>query len=323
MMENKILTFKIFRFNKETDYLPTYKTYEVEVTSDELILDVLNKVKWEQDGSLSYRRSCRHGICGACGVKVNGKSIIACKENVFKLVELFGEELTIDPQDTTAAVKDLIIDKAPFWSKYDHVKPYLLAKIDEHPTKENLVDPHTAELIEEADHCIRCGACYYACSAVEVNEDYLGPQALAMAYRFAADVRDDEKQQRLADVSELGIGVWDCVKCYECAEACPKGVNPIRKITQLHNMSFEEGVHKNNVATRHAVVFKNSIAKHGPLDEGDAVKFSEGLLGMGKHIPSAIEMFKVGKLPLPWKVHKSKNHDEVKKLVELASKNKF
>ena len=283
------LTFRVFRFNSETDYLPTYHTFVVPVTEQDVMLDVLNKIKWDQDGSLSYRRSCRHGICGSCGIKVNGKSIIACKENVFALAKLFGDEMTIDPQNEKRAVKDLIIDKKDFWGKYDYVKPYLIAQIDEHPAKEHLIDPETAEMLDEADHCIQCGACYYACPAAEVNPAYLGPAALAKAYRFTADVRDQAKHQRLKDVNHLGSGIWDCVKCFECAEACPKGVDPIGKITKLHNQTFEEGVHESNVATRHAYVFKRSIEKHGPLDEADNVKYSEGIFGMPKHMPVALE----------------------------------
>lgn len=319
----KNLTFKVFRFNAEKDYLPYYKTYHLQVSADELVLDVLNRIKWEQDGTLSYRRSCRHGICGSCAVKVNGKSILACKENVLQLADLFGDELVIEPQNAKRAVKDLIIDKKDFWAKYEYVRPWLIADVDPHPAKENLVTPHDAELIEEADHCVQCGVCYYACPAVEVNENYLGPAALAKAYRFTADVRDTEKKSRLQDVNKPGSGVWDCVKCFECAEACPKGVDPIRKITQLHNQTFEEGVHEKNVATRHAYVFKRSIEKYGPLDEADNVKFSEGICGTFKHIPAAIAMLKVGKLPLPGMVHKSKNHDEVKKLIASSSKNRF
>ena len=322
-MSTRTITFKVFRFTAGRDYEPHYKTYAMEVSHDEVVLDVLNRIKWEHDGGFSYRRSCRHGICGSCAIRVNNKTMIPCKENVFQVADIFGDELIIQPLNEKKAVKDLIIDKSDFWEKYEAVKPWLIAEIDEHPEKENYVDPEYVEALEEADYCIQCGSCYYICSALDVNENYLGPAALAKAFRFTADIRDVAKEERLRGVNELGSGIWDCVKCFECAEACPKGVDPIAKITRLHNQTFEAGVHESNVATRHAYVFKKSIEKYGPLDEAENVRFSEGTLGALKHMGVAFDMLKAGKLPMPGRVHKSKNHDEIKKLVKIASKNKF
>ena len=324
MSTTRTLKFKVFRFNAETDYLPAYKTYELDVNEHELMLDVLDKIKWTKDGSFSYRRSCRHGICGSCAIKVNGKSIIACKDNVFELADLFEtDELTIEPSRKERAIKDMIVDKKDFWSKYDAVKPYLIAEIDEHPVKENLVSPEDAEKIDEADHCIQCGVCYYACPAVEVNPDFIGPAALAKAARFTTDVRDEAKEERLSIVNELGSGIWDCVKCYECATACPKGVDPIGKITVLHQQTFEEGMAEDNVATRHAVGFKHSIVRHGLLDETEIVRYSEGTFGMIKHMGVGLDMMRVGKVVMPWNMHNSKNLDEVKKLVKSSSTTTF
>ena len=316
------LTLKVFRFNAETDYLPHYDTIEMEVDPKEVVLDLLNRIKWEHDGSFTYRRSCRHGICGSCAIKVNGRSTLACKERVVDMVDTFGTELTLEPVSKKRAIKDMVVDKADFWQKYDKVIPWLVAEIDEHPQMENIIPPSEAEKLEDADYCIQCGCCYYACPVVEVNEEYLGPAAFEKAYRFTADVRDHAKKDRLEIVDQLGQGVWDCVKCFECAEACPKHIDPIGKITKLHNQIFEEGVAKSNVATRHAVGFKRSIKKHGILDEGDLVLYSEGF-GVFKHIPEALEMFKKGKIVLPWNMPKSKNLDEIKKLVDIASTVKF
>ena len=321
--KKKKLLFNVFRFNHETDYLPHYDKFEVEVGDGDVVLDVLNKIKWDHDGSLSYRRSCRHGICGSCAVKVNGKATLACKVRVKDLTEIFGDELTIEPQNKSRAIKDMVIDKADFWGKYNSVKPYLVGEIDETPTSEHIVSAKEADALDEADYCIQCGNCYYACPAVEANPDYIGPAHLALAFRFNADVRDDAKKDRLETVNKLGQGIWDCVKCYECQQACPKELDPIGKITKLHQMTFQEDMAEDNVAVRHAVGFKWSIEKHGILDEGELVRYSEGNIGVLKHVPEAIQMFRKGKIVMPWNMPKSKNLDEIKKLVKSASTAKF
>ncbi len=317
------VTFKVFRFNEETDYLPYYNTYVLDVTHEEVVLDILNRIKWDHDGSLSYRRSCRHGICGVCAIKTNGKAILACKTRLFDLIETFGSEITIEPLSTKRAIKDLVVDKKDFWDKHAAVKPYLVSDIDEHPVQEHLVSPHDAEKLLEADYCIQCGACHYSCPSLAINEEYFGPAAFAAAYRFSADVRDEASVERLHIVNEEAQGVWDCVKCMECAEVCPKEVNPIEKITKLHNMVFEAGVAKNNVATRHAVGFAHSIEKHGLLDEGELVRYSEGNIGVLKHVPVAMKMFAKGKIVLPWNMPKADKLDEIKKLVKSSSTAKF
>lgn len=317
------VTFKVFRFNMETDYLPYYKTYEMDVTSEEVVLDILNRIKWEFDGSFSYRRSCRHGICGACAIKVNGKGVLACKERMNDLIALFGTELRFDPLSEKRAIKDMIIDKKDFWVKHEQVNPYLDSHIEEHPDMECAVTPAQAEALLDADYCIQCGLCHYSCPVIEINEEYIGPAAFAKAYRFNADVRDDGIDHRIDIINAPGAGVWDCVKCFECTQVCPKEVNPYEKITKLHNQVFEHGRALNNVATRHAVGFAHSIKKHGLLDEGELVRYSEGNLGVMKHVPVAIKMFQKGKIVLPWNMPKSENLDEIQKLVKSSSTAKF
>ncbi len=317
------ITFKVFRFNSETDYLPYYNTIEMEVTSEEVVLDILNRIKWEHDGSFSYRRSCRHGICGACAIKVNGKGVLACKERMNDMIALFGTQLTLEPLSTKRAIKDMIIDKEDFWDKHEEVEPYLVSHIDEHPEMECAVSPAEADALLDSDLCIQCGLCHYSCPVVEVNDAFIGPAAFAKAFRFNADVRDDGVDERIGIINEPGAGVWDCVKCFECAEVCPKEVNPIEKITKLHNQIFERGDALNNVATRHAVGFAHSIKKHGLLDEGELVRYSEGNIGVLKHIPVALKMFKKGKIVLPWDMPKSDNLDEIQKLVKSSSTVKF
>ena len=325
MSTNAITTqkvnFKVFRFNADKDYLPYYEDYSMDVTSEEVVLDILNRIKWDHDGSFSYRRSCRHGICGTCAIKVNGRSTLACKESMTEMIKVFGNELTIEPLSKKRAIKDMIIDKADFWEKHEQVTPFLDAEIDETPTSENLVTPAEANALDEADLCIQCGACHYACPVVELSDDFMGPAAFAAAYRFEADVRDGN-ESRLTDVNQMGSGVWDCVKCFECAEACPKEINPIEKIGKLHNMLFQSGQADSNVATRHAVGFEKSIKRVGVLDEGGLVLYSE-LAGIVKHMPVALKMFSKGKIVPPWGITKSDNLDEIQKLVKSSSTAKF
>ncbi len=321
--DTKKVNFKVFRFNIETDRLPYYQSYSFNVAQDEVVLDILNKIKWEKDGSFSYRRSCRHGICGSCAIKVNNKPVLSCKERIFDLIETFGYELVFEPQDMKNAIKDMVIDKENFWSKYISVKPYLIAEIETHPKSEYIISKEKADELEEADYCIQCGNCFFACPSVQANGDYIGPAAFLKAFRFNADARDNARRERLDIVNQEGSGVWDCVKCYECAEACPKDLSPIDKITKLHNQIFEEGMAKDNVATRHAVGFKSSIKKHGFLDEGELVRYSEGNLGVLKHVPEAIHMFKNGKLIMPWQMPKSEKLDEVEKLIKSSTTVKF
>ncbi len=327
-MSNKAknITIKAFRFNAETDYLPYYKTYEMEVGKDELILDLLNRIKWEHDGSFSYRRSCRHGICGACGIKVNGKPVLACKQNANELVELFGDELVFEPQSEKRAVKDMIIDKGDFWEKHEAIKPYVVSEIDPHPVEETTMFQTKVEQFLDADYCIQCGGCHYACPVLEVNDEFFGPAAFAAAYRFSVDPRDEAAKERLEMTAELGQGVWDCVKCNECVEACPKEVNPFEKITLLHNMQFQQGVAKRNVATKHAEGFLRSINKFGYLDEQDIVLYSEGL-GVVKHLSEALKMVKAGKVH-PFdiakkKMPRSENLDEIQKIIKKVKTSKL
>ncbi len=329
MSQRKKVTLKTFRFNTETDYLPYYKNYEMEVGKDELILDLLNRIKWEHDGSFSYRRSCRHGICGACAIKVNGKATLACKQNALELVELFGDELVIEPSSKKRAIKDMIIDKADFWEKHATVKPYVVSYIDPHPKAESTQSISEFDNFLDSDLCIQCGACHYSCPALEVNDAFLGPAALNAAYRFTIDPRDKAGDERLKITAKSASGVWDCVKCFECAEACPKEIDPIAKIGKLHNLQFVRGIAESNVATRHAEGFLRGIKKTGYLDEADIVVYSEGYLGMHKHVGTAIKMMMTGKIhwhsgiPFINSIPKIKNLDEVQKLIEISQTNKL
>jgi len=329
MSDTRKVTIRAFRFNAETDYLPYYKNYEMEVGKDELVLDLMNRIKWEHDGSFSYRRSCRHGICGACAIKVNGKAVLACKQNAIELLDMFDNDITLEPQSKKRAVKDMIIDKGDFWEKHEEVKPFVVADVEAYPETETKQSIEQFDNFLDSDLCIQCGACHYSCPVVEINEDFIGPAGFNSAYRFTVDTRDEAGDERLNITAQMGSGVWDCVKCFECVEACPKDINPMEKITKLHNLQFSQGIVESNVASRHAEGFMRSIKKHGFLDEADIVIYSEGYLGMYKHIGTAIKMLKAGKihfsdaLPFVDNVPKSKNLDEIQRLIEISMTNKL
>jgi succinate dehydrogenase / fumarate reductase iron-sulfur subunit len=329
MSETRRVTIKAFRFNAETDYLPYTKQYEMEVGKDDLILDLMNRIKWEHDGSFSYRRSCRHGICGACAIKVNGKAVLACKQNALELLDLFDNDITLQPSSTKRAIKDMIIDKSDFWEKHAAIKPYVVADVDPRPTHETKQSIDEFNNFLDSDLCIQCGACHYSCPSLEVNPEFFGPAAFAAAYRFTVDTRDSAGTERLELTAQPEQGVWDCVKCFECAEACPKDINPIEKITKLHNMQFEQGIAESNVATRHAEGFLRGMKKYGYLDEADIVTYSEGYLGAYKHLGTAMKMMKSGKIhwhsgiPFIESIPKIKNLDEVQKLIEISQTNKL
>ncbi|MDR1911952.1 MAG: succinate dehydrogenase iron-sulfur subunit [Helicobacteraceae bacterium] len=317
---SRVIAFEIFRFNAQYDILPTYKRYELKVKKSEVLLDALNRIKAEIDPSLSYRKSCRHGICGSCALKAQNQAVLACKANLFELADRYGDVLIIDPLDKSLAFKDLIVDKTRFWDSYRAVSPWLEAPIEDAPKKENLIEPKVADRLNGADACIECGICFYSCPAVAKNQEFLGPAALAKSYRFITDVRDQKMNDRLRFVDNQKIGVWDCAKCYQCYEVCPKEVSPIDKIIELRENSFSAGVAKDSIASRHAKAFLTSIAKRGRLDEAANVHASLGTFGALMRMREAFVMFKRGKLPFtPPKIEK---HDEVKKLIDIASRSR-
>ncbi|MDR1451531.1 MAG: succinate dehydrogenase/fumarate reductase iron-sulfur subunit [Helicobacteraceae bacterium] len=312
------IVLRVFRFNAEFDVLPAYNDFALKVAQSETLLDALNRIKAETDATLSYRRSCRHGICGSCAVVVENQAALACKANLFDFADRYGEILTIDPLDKSLAIKDLIVDKTRFWESYRAVSPWLETPADDAPTQENLIAPETADRLNGADACIECGICFYGCPVVAANECFLGPAALTKTYRFVADIRDQAANDRLRFVDREKSGVWDCVKCYKCQESCPKALNPIEKIMRLRETGFERKTIGDSIASRHAKAFKTSIVKLGRLDETANVLESLGFFAALKHIRAAFAMLRKGKIPIG--ITKIDKLDEVKKLVKSASR---
>lgn len=222
-MEMKL---KVFRFDPEVDKEPYYSDYTVKAEPWERILDCLNRVKWEQDGTISYRMSCAHGVCGSDAMKINGRCALACQ----KLVKDYhGDEVVIEPLPTFKVLKDLIVDLDIFFERVDWISPYLIAGAP--PEKERIQSPEQAKKMGESIRCILCACCVGACPVSNENDKYLGPAALVQAFRRIFDSRDEEKQQRLQQV-DYPDGCWACVNHYECTRVCPKEI-PVTKEINL------------------------------------------------------------------------------------------
>jgi succinate dehydrogenase / fumarate reductase iron-sulfur subunit len=194
-------------------------------------------------------------------------------------------------------VKDLVVDFTPFWDKVNKVKPYLEPK-DEAPAKERRQSQEDFLIIDDASTCIMCGACYSDCNTLEVDDNFLGPAALAKAQRFVGDSRDSKTLQRVQDLSEPG-GIWDCTHCGECVERCPKPARPFDRIKEIMTVALEEGVHNNNGA-RHALSFTNSVKRSGNLNENRIPVESMGIFnipGLLSLIPVGLRMLLKGKVP--------------------------
>ena len=190
-------TFRIKRYNPEKQPEPYYEEFKVDATEGTTVLDCLNDIKWTQDGSLSYRMSCRSAICGSCAIKANGHAILGCQRQAEHVADK-DDTITIEPLGNMKPIKDLVVDFKPFWDKIDKVKPYLHNETPA-PEKERTQSPEEFRLIDDASTCIMCGACYSDCNVLEVDDNFLGPAALAKAQRFVGDSRDNATLERVKD----------------------------------------------------------------------------------------------------------------------------
>jgi succinate dehydrogenase / fumarate reductase iron-sulfur subunit len=220
------MKFNIFRFDPDVDREPYYKNYTVKAEPWERLLDCLNRIKWEQDGTLSYRMSCAHGVCGSDGMKINGRCALACQ----KLVKDYQDkEVLLEPLPTFKVLKDLIVDLDQFFERVEWLKPYLIA--GDPPEKERLQSPEESKKVEKVIRCILCACCSAACPVCHENADYIGPAPLVQAFRRVFDSRDEKKEDRLKQL-DYPNGVWACVNYFECTRICPKEI-PVTKSINL------------------------------------------------------------------------------------------
>jgi succinate dehydrogenase / fumarate reductase iron-sulfur subunit len=224
------VTFKILRFNPEKDSEPHYKEYTIEGAPTMTILDCLHKIKWEKDGTLAFRRSCAHGVCGSDGMKVNGRNRLACQTLLKDLNT--NKTITIEPLPAMPIIKDLVLDMTDFYDKNKAVKPFLINNDPPPADHERLQSNADAEKLFESAKCILCACCTTSCPSTWSNENYIGPAAMLKAYRFVFDTRDQAADERL-DIVDTPDGVWRCHTIFNCIEACPKEINITWHISQL------------------------------------------------------------------------------------------
>jgi succinate dehydrogenase / fumarate reductase, iron-sulfur subunit len=225
--------FKIFRFDPEKDPAPHFKDYVVEAEPFERILDCLNRIKWEQDGTLSFRHSCAHGVCGSDAMRINGVCALACQ----KLVKDYhGAEVVVEPLPLFRVLKDLIVDMQPFFDKVASVRPYLIASNP--PEKERLQSREERKKFDDAIRCILCACCTAACPVSNSNEGFLGPAALLRAFRMIFDSRDERRAERLKELDNED-GAWGCKNHFECTRVCPKEI-PVTKSINLTKREIEK-----------------------------------------------------------------------------------
>jgi succinate dehydrogenase / fumarate reductase, iron-sulfur subunit len=220
-------TIKILRFNSESDSEPTYRSYQVQVEPTDRVLDALNMIKWYQDGTLTYRRSCAHGVCGSDAMRINGVNRLACKV----LMRDVGKEVVVEPLMGFRVIKDLVVDMEPFFAQYRSVFPYLITE-DRPPERERRQSIEDREIFDDTTKCILCAACTTSCPSFWANEEFVGPAAIVNAHRFIFDSRDQGAAQRLARLNGRE-GVWRCRTIFNCTEACPREIRITKAIGEV------------------------------------------------------------------------------------------
>jgi succinate dehydrogenase / fumarate reductase, iron-sulfur subunit len=228
---------KILRYNPELDAKAHYETYVVDQEATDRVLDALNAVKWQLDGTLTYRRSCAHGVCGSDAMRINGRNRLACK----LLIQDVGTNITLEPLIGFRVIKDLVVDMEPFFASYRLIKPFMIND-DTPPTgRERYQSQEDRDLIDDTSKCIMCAACTSSCPITWTNAEYVGPQAIVAAHRFIYDSRDQGAEQRLAVLNDKS-GVWRCRTIFNCTDACPRGIKVTRAIEQVkRTILYERG----------------------------------------------------------------------------------
>lgn len=228
------IVLKIERFNPEIDTAHQFQEYEVEVAPTDRLLDALIQIKQVQDGTLGFRKSCAHGVCGSDAMRINGKDGLACKTLIQDVANGDGAKIEIRPLQNLPVQRDLIVDQKEFFSRYRAVQPFLI-NTEPAPEKERRQSPEERKAFDDATNCILCASCFSACPIPGKNNKFLGPAALAQGFRFIADSRDKGFENRLPELDNPD-GVWACRNHFNCTQACPRYIKITKRINQTKKM---------------------------------------------------------------------------------------
>jgi len=308
------VALKIWRFDPESGE-KALREYEVDAPEWACLLDVLDLIKDKHDGTLAYRKSCRMMICGSCGMRMDGRAVLACKERMKPIADA-GHVPVISAMGNMPVLKDLVVDMAPFWNKIRAVKPWLDPGYEEVAEKERIVSQQQMNVIHKEALCIMCGCCVSECNSMESDPEFLGPAALAKGFRFVGDARDQADIERLNDLNEEH-GIWDCTRCYFCNERCPKGVDPRDAIAKLGAESIKQGI-DHDMGAKHAKWFVRSAETTGWLRETELVPKTQGFWEAIKQTGFALRLARHGKVPFPFPPHVAKDVKEARQLRELV-----
>src|SRR5881628_3865391 len=277
---------KIWRFNSKTGEREL-REFEISAPEEATLLDCLDIVKDEHDGTLAYRKSCRMMICGSCGMRMHGAAVLACKTRMYDIANA-GHVPVISAMGNLPIVKDLVVDMDPFWQKFNAMKPYLQPGYDvPEDGKEYRVPQERMNVIHKESLCINCGCCVSECNAMEADPEFLGPQALAKGMRFVGDPLEDYNSEH---------GIWDCTRCYFCNERCPKGVDPRDAIAKLGAESIKHGIDR-DMGAKHAKWFVTSAKTTGWLRETELVPKTQGIRSAIQQTGFALGLARKGKVP--------------------------
>ena len=226
------ISVKIFRLDPENNKNPHYDQFKLDVDPTERILDLLEYIKGYYDPTLTFRRSCAHGVCGSDAMRINGHNALACKVLIQNLKTT---EITIEPLLGLRVIKDLIVDMDPFFASYRSILPYM---VNEEPLpadgKERLQSPAERERFDDTTKCILCAACTTSCPTFWADGSYIGPAAIVNAHRFIFDSRDRAAAERLKIINQR-TGVWACRTAFNCTEACPRDIQVTQALAEVKN----------------------------------------------------------------------------------------
>jgi succinate dehydrogenase / fumarate reductase iron-sulfur subunit len=319
-------TLNVRRYKPEEGDGPFWQRFDVELDPTLSVLDGLLQARDREDGSLAVRCSCRAAICGSCGVKVNGESTLACKTQLGdahayanrgrgrkapeRAMRPGSDPITVEPMGNMPVLKDLVTDmESTHWAKIRRVTPWLLPA-GQPPEREYIVPPESMMDVTQSMACIQCGACVSACLSMEADPEFVGPAALAKAYRFVGDPRDSQTRERLHDLAQDPHGIYDCTHCFCCIDACPKGVAPMDQIMRLRRRATDEyEIDDQNNGRRHEQAFTKIIERKGTLDEslllqesyaqgirGKLLPSRGAIIGLIGSIPTALRGIRTGKM---------------------------